>query len=346
MTNFSDFAAVQKIEIGENNHQQRIDNFLKKILKGVPTSRIYKIIRDGQIRINGKRCQAETKLICGDFVRIPPLRISQNLQNSRNLQNIHKKIPILFEDDNLIVVDKPSGMAVHGGSGVSFGVIELLRHQRPEAKFLELAHRLDKETSGILLIAKKKKYLNFLHEIFKNKFGNLVEKIYLLIVKGEFVNEVQKINFPLYKFIDSNGERRVKVDFDQGKQAQTIVKLLARWQDFSLLQAKIITGRTHQIRVHLSHLGFPILGDEKYGDFALNKSLTEKLNRMALHSWKLKLPKHYDNDNDSANDSDADDNFLNFESEIPTKFKNFIQNLGEPKKSLINLNQFKNFYLT
>lgn len=324
MANFSDLSAVQKIEIGENNHQQRIDNFLKRILKGVPTSRIYKIIRDGQIRINGRRCQAETKLNIGDFVRIPPLRISQNsqqnLRSSQSLQNIQQKLKILFEDENLIVVDKPSGMAVHGGSGVSFGVIELLRYQRPQSKFLELAHRLDKETSGILLIAKKKQYLNFLHEIFKNKFDNLVEKIYLVIVKGEFVNELQKINLPLYKFIDKNGERRVKVDFENGKPAQTIVKLLARWQNFSLLQAQIITGRTHQIRVHLSHLGFPILGDEKYGDFALNKAMAEKLNRMALHSWKLKL-----------------ENCFDFQSEIPQKFKIFIQSLGIPKKALIDL---------
>lgn len=331
MNNFSE---VQKIQIGENNEQQRIDNFLKKILKGVPTSRIYKIIRDGQIRINGKRCQAETKLNFGDLIRIPPIRISQNSQNSQNqqssqnLQNIQQKIKILFEDENLIVVDKPAGMAVHGGSGVSFGVIELLRFQRPQSKFLELAHRLDKETSGILLIAKKKKYLNFLHEIFKNKFGNStnsansanLEKIYLVIVKGNFVNEIQKVNFPLFKFIDNNGERRVKVDFDNGKPAQTIIKLLARWQDFSLLQAQIITGRTHQIRVHLSHLGFPILGDEKYGDFALNKNLIAqgKLNRMALHSWKLKL-----------------NNTFDFQSEVPQKFKNFIQSLGTPIKGKI-----------
>ena len=334
----NDFFQVQKIQIGENNDQQRIDNFLKKILKGVPTSRIYKIIRDGQIRINGKRCQAETKLNLGDLVRIPPIRISQNSQNSQNsspqnLQNIQQKLQILFEDENLIVVDKPAGIAVHGGSGVSFGVIELLRHQRPQSKFLELAHRLDKETSGILLIAKKKKYLNFLHEIFKNKFGNLVEKIYLLIVKGSFVNEIQKVNLPLFKFIDKNGERRVKVDFDNGKPAQTIIKLLARWQDFSLLQAQIITGRTHQIRVHLSQLGFPILGDEKYGDFALNKNLTAqaKLNRMALHSWKLTLPKNSEN-NHSKN---GENNFFEFQSEVPQKFKKFIQSLGTPVKGKI-----------
>lgn len=330
----NDFSQVQKVQVGENSDQQRIDNFLKKYLKGVPNSRIYKIIRDGQIRINGKRCQAETKLNLGDLVRIPPIRISQdsqNLQSPQNLQNIQQKLQILFEDENLIVIDKPSGMAVHGGSGVSFGVIELLRFQRPQNKFLELAHRLDKETSGILLIAKKKKYLNFLHEIFKNKFGNStnsansansanLEKIYLVIVKGNFVNEIQKVNFPLFKFIDKNGERRVKVDFDNGKPAQTIIKLLARWQDFSLLQAQIITGRTHQIRVHLSQLGFPILGDEKYGDFALNKNLTAqaKLNRMALHSWKLKL-----------------NNTFDFQSEVPQKLKNFIQSLGTPVKGKI-----------
>ena len=195
-------------------------------------------------------------------------------------------LPILFEDEALLVIDKPEGIAVHGGSGVSFGVIEALRRQRPQAKFLELAHRLDRETSGILLVGKKRLALTALHDMFR-EHGAGADKRYLVLVKGRWMNNTQHVKAPLLKYLTEGGERRVSVHAD-GKPSHTVFRLLARWPEMSLLEAQLKTGRTHQIRVHLAHLGFPILGDEKYGDFALNKQLRPTgLKRMALHAWRM-----------------------------------------------------------
>ncbi|MDP3440935.1 MAG: RluA family pseudouridine synthase, partial [Azonexus sp.] len=195
-------------------------------------------------------------------------------------------LPIIYEDDAMLVINKPEGVAVHGGSGVSFGVIEALRRQRPQAKFLELAHRLDRETSGVLLVGKKRLALTALHDMFR-EHGAGADKRYLVLVKGRWMNATQHVKLPLHKYLTESGERRVSVN-PEGKASHTIFRLLARWPEMSLLEAQLKTGRTHQIRVHLAHLGFPILGDEKYGEFALNKNLKrDGLKRMALHAWRM-----------------------------------------------------------
>jgi 23S rRNA pseudouridine955/2504/2580 synthase len=195
-------------------------------------------------------------------------------------------LPIIYEDEAMLVIDKPEGIAVHGGSGVSFGVIEALRRQRPQAKFLELAHRLDRETSGILLVGKKRLALTALHDMFR-EHGAGADKRYLVLVKGRWMNNTQHVKLPLYKYLTEGGERRVMVR-DDGKASHTVFRLLARWPEMSLLEAQLKTGRTHQIRVHLAHLGFPILGDEKYGDFALNKALKARWPEThGLHAWRM-----------------------------------------------------------
>ena len=276
--------SVTWLEVGEESEGQRIDNFLLRIAKGVPKSHIYRILRSGEVRVNKGRVQAEYRLQVGDRVRVPPMRTadrpSQAAVPSRDFD-------VAFEDDALIVVDKPSGVAVHGGSGVSFGVIEQLRRARPLAKFLELAHRLDRETSGLLVVAKKRVALTKLHDMFRD--GG-ISKRYLALVKGRWRNELQHVRLPLHKYLTAEGERRVSVN-PEGKAAHSIVRLVARWENFSLVEVELKTGRTHQIRVHLAHLGFPIAGDDKYGDFSLNKALQKAgLGRMFLHAAKLALP--------------------------------------------------------
>lgn len=239
------------------------------------------------MRVNSGRVDATYRLCTGDNVRIPPIRIAERPQNEVDeVAKARVDLPIIYEDEAMLVIDKPEGIAVHGGSGVSFGVIEALRRQRPQAKFLELAHRLDRETSGVLLVGKKRLALTALHDMFR-EHGAGADKRYLVLVKGRWMNLTQHVKLPLHKYLTDGGERRVTVD-SQGKASHTVFRLLARWSDMSLLEAQLKTGRTHQIRVHLAHLGFPILGDEKYGDFALNKSLKrEGLKRMALHAWRM-----------------------------------------------------------
>jgi 23S rRNA pseudouridine955/2504/2580 synthase len=225
-------------------------------------------------------------------LRLPPIRVSATTDGVLAAevagQAIKTDLPILYEDDALLVINKPAGIAVHGGSGVSFGVIEALRQQRPQAKLLELAHRLDRETSGILLVAKKRSALTALHDMFREGGqGRGADKRYLVAVQGRWMDPLRNVRLPLLKYLLENGERRVSVN-PEGKASHTVFRLLARWERFSLLEAQLKTGRTHQIRVHLSHLGYPILGDEKYGDFALNKALhKEGLKRMFLHAWKM-----------------------------------------------------------
>ncbi|MBC7204466.1 MAG: RNA pseudouridine synthase, partial [Pusillimonas sp.] len=209
---------VQMLQIGAEQAGQRIDNFLLKTCKGVPKSHIYKAIRSGQVRVNKGRCQAEYRLLEGDIVRVPPFRMSA--ADSRPPAPA-ATFPIVYEDDALLVIDKPAGVAVHGGSGISFGVIEQLRAARPEAKFLELAHRLDRETSGLLIIAKKRSALVALHEMMREGRGR---KRYLALVPGDWVNERQHLRQPLLKWLTASGERRVKVDA-LGKPAHTIINL-------------------------------------------------------------------------------------------------------------------------
>ena len=281
--------SVTHLLIGEEEQGQRLDNFLIRRCKGVPKSHIYRILRSGEVRVNSGRVDATYRLCAGDKLRIPPIRIAERPQNE--VDEVAKQrvdLPIIFEDEAMLVIDKPEGIAVHGGSGVSFGVIEALRRQRPEARFLELAHRLDRETSGILLVGKKRLALTALHDMFR-EHGAGADKRYLVLVKGRWMNATQHVKAPLQKYLTEGGERRVSVNAE-GKASHTVFRLLARWPEMSLLEAQLKTGRTHQIRVHLAHLGFPILGDEKYGDFALNRDLRRgELKRMALHAWRMAL---------------------------------------------------------
>ncbi|MEO8766867.1 MAG: RluA family pseudouridine synthase [Nitrosospira sp.] len=280
--------------VGEDSNGQRIDNFLIKRLKGVPKSHIYQLLRSGQVRLNSKRVDANHKLQLGDMVRIPPMRMAENSTQVRekNVPSPSTPFEILFQDETLLVINKPAGVAVHGGSGVSFGVIEQLRAQHPDWKFLELVHRLDRETSGILFLAKSRGGLIELHRQIR---AGLMEKRYLALVKGKWCNPRQSVKLPLNKYVTAAGERRVAVTTDKGGNkvpmtAHTVFTLKKSWQGFSLLEAELKTGRTHQIRVHLAHLGFPIAGDDKYGDFALNKGLARigpkpRLGRMFLHAF-------------------------------------------------------------
>ena len=281
--------SVTHAVIGDEEQGQRLDNFLIRRCKGVPKSHIYRILRSGEVRVNSRRVDATYRLCAGDRLRIPPIRIAERPQNE--VDEVAKQrvdLPIIHEDEAMLVIDKPEGIAVHGGSGVSFGVIEALRRQRPEARFLELAHRLDRETSGILLVGKKRLALTALHDMFR-EHGAGADKRYLVLVKGRWMNTTQHVKLPLHKYLTDGGERRVSVDAE-GKAAHTVFRLLARWPEMSLLEAQLKTGRTHQIRVHLAHLGFPILGDEKYGDFVLNRELKRTgLKRMALHAWRMAL---------------------------------------------------------
>ena len=279
--------SVTHLVVGEEEQGQRLDNFLIRHCKGVPKSHLYRILRSGEVRVNSGRVDATYRLCCGDKLRIPPIRIAERPQNEVDEAAKQRvDLPIIYEDEALLVIDKPDGIAVHGGSGVSFGVIEALRRQRPQAKFLELAHRLDRETSGVLLVGKKRLALTALHDMFR-EHGAGADKRYLVLVKGRWMNATQHVKEPLYKYLTEGGERRVAVN-PEGKAAHTVFRLLARWPEMSLLEAQLKTGRTHQIRVHLAHLGFPILGDEKYGDFALNRQLKpEGLKRMALHAWRM-----------------------------------------------------------
>lgn len=271
------------LEVGEESAGQRVDNFLLRIAKGVPKSHIYRILRSGEVRVNKGRVAAEYRLQTGDMVRVPPIRISATEKPPVPARSFE----IVFEDDALIVLDKPAGVAVHGGSGVSFGVIEQLRRARPDARFLELAHRLDRETSGLLVVAKKRSALTRLHDLFRD--GG-IGKRYLALVKGRWMNALQHVRLPLHKYSTEDGERRVSVS-EEGKVAHSIVRLVARWENFSLVEVELKTGRTHQIRVHLAHLDFPLAGDDKYGDFALNRDLQKAgLKRMFLHAAKLRLP--------------------------------------------------------
>lgn len=272
--------SVTWMEIDAESAGQRIDNFLFRHLKGVPKSHVYRILR-GEVRVNKKRIDQTYRLQTGDVLRIPPIRVAERPEAEYIPAG---EFPILFEDDALLAVDKPAGTAVHGGSGVSFGVIEQLRHARPQAKFLELVHRLDRETSGVLLVAKKRSALTAMHEIMRE--GNS-DKRYLALVLGQWQNARQHVKLPLHKFDTPQGEKRVMVRED-GQQAHTIFNLQKNWSGFSLLEAELKTGRTHQIRVHLSHLCFPIAGDAKYGDFARNKELMKQgLKRMFLHAHSI-----------------------------------------------------------
>jgi 23S rRNA pseudouridine955/2504/2580 synthase len=285
--------------VDDNGAGQRLDNFLLRHLKGVPKTHIYRIIRSGEVRVNKGRAQADTRLANGDVVRLPPVRVSAQpaLKQEAVAAAPLRAFEVLFEDEALIALNKPAGVAVHGGSGVSFGVIEQLRMARPQAPFLELVHRLDRETSGVLLVAKKRSALHHLQQQFRERHTG---KTYLAMVRGAWPARLKVLDKPLHKYLlpaqdGAEGERRVRVvsrDDPDGMPAVTLVKVRTSHADFSLLEVTIKTGRTHQIRVHLASEGYPILGDDKYGDFELNKALLRApvpLKRMFLHAWRLQL---------------------------------------------------------
>lgn len=292
------------LTVDEQGDGQRLDNYLLRHLKGVPKTHIYRIIRSGEVRINQGRAAADSRVAEGDRVRVPPLRMAQregedvDAHPLSGLSAPAREFPILFEDEQLLVIDKPAGIAVHGGSGISFGVIEQLRRARPDARFLELAHRLDRETSGVLLVAKKPAALKDLQRQLRER---QVGKTYLALALGAWPARVKVIDAPLARYLIDNGqgegERRVRIvrpGDPAGQRAVTLVKVLeclpAAEPEATLLAVTIKTGRTHQIRVHLAGQGHPIAGDDKYGDFARNKALQKQgLRRMFLHAWRLRI---------------------------------------------------------
>ena len=279
-------AAVTTAEVDQEGAGQRVDNFLVRRLKGVPKSHVYRLLRTGQVRVNSRRVDATYRLQSGDRVRIPPVRTAQPAA-ARGVRGpvapLLGRRPLL-EDEWLLAIDKPAGVAVHGGSGVSRGAIEQLRLERPALRSLELVHRLDRDTSGVLLLAKKRSALIELHRQLRD---GLVEKRYLVLVAGRWRSARQVVKLPLVRRVTAQGERRVSVEAG-GMPSHTEFTLQRHLPGFSLLAAQLRTGRTHQIRVHLAHLGFPIAGDDKYGDFALNKALGRRgLKRMFLHAAEL-----------------------------------------------------------
>jgi len=274
---------IQYIEIDDSSEDQRIDNFLFKLFKDVPKNHIFKIIRNGEVRVNKKRIKTLYKLKINDVVRIPPINF---IEKKEKTPSTAFKPEIIFEDEWLLVVNKPSGLAVHGGSGIDFGLIELMRHLNPEHRFLELVHRIDKNTSGIIVIAKKRSALRLMQELFRNK---KIKKNYLVAVKGNWDLQKKEVILRLEKKQTPEGHHvNVVEDPLKGKLSKSIFYLVKKTPHKSLLSVQIITGRTHQIRVQLAFLGFPVLGDDKYGDFALNKKLhSSGLKRMFLHAHKL-----------------------------------------------------------
>ncbi len=279
--------SVSKILIGSEQAGQRLDNFLFRMLKGVPKSRIYRMLREGELRVSGRRSKPDYKLVEGDEIRIPPVRVAEPAETPPVGPITHPLLErVIYRDDALLVIDKPAGQAVHGGSGVSLGIIEQLRQELPDARFLELAHRLDKETSGILVLALKRSALVELHRMLRE---GEPKKTYLALAVGEWRDPVRHIKLSLHKFLTEDGERRVEVN-DEGQRAHTIFRRIKVAGGYSLLEAELKTGRTHQIRVHLAAVHHPIAGDTKYGSAELNRTLKHQgLKRMFLHSARLEI---------------------------------------------------------
>lgn len=318
-------AAASHLTVDEDSAGQRLDNFLIRVLKGVPKTHIYRIIRSGEVRRNKGRVSADDRVESGDVLRIPPIRISERVEEKKAHPAPPRDFPVVFEDDWLLAIDKPAGVAVHGGSGVSFGVIEQMRQARPGARLLELVHRLDRETSGLLLIAKKKSALKALQNQFRERETG---KTYLALVKGNWPSKLKVLNQPLHKYLTPDGERRVKVttkEDPEGMASVSLVHVAARMSappgmaadlpdGFSLLEVTIKTGRTHQIRVHLASAGYPIAGDDKYGDFDLNRQLVKLgMKRMFLHAWRLRL-KHPSTGNE-----------IGLQSELPLELQDWVR---------------------
>ena len=292
------------VAIDEGSAGQRLDNFLVKLLKGVPKSHVHRVIRSGEVRVNQGRAGADTRLALGDRIRVPPVRVAAPRSDGDGFATVPARhFTVLFEDEHLIAIDKPAGVAVHGGSGVSFGVIEQLRRARPDEKLLELVHRLDRETSGVLLVARKRTSLVALQDQLRRRDPQLA-KTYLALVRGAWPARLKVIDVALHKYLSAEGERRVRVveaDHEAARRSISLVKVVRRFAAFTLLEVTIKTGRTHQIRVHLADAGHPIVGDSKYGDFELNKALargvpwlgvrvtTNRYSGMFLHAARLRI---------------------------------------------------------
>ncbi len=280
---------VRHVTVDEASHGQRLDNFLMRIAKGVPKSHLWRIIRSGEVRVNRKKANPSDKVFTGDDIRIPPVRVA--MREAKPVPKIDDKdLVVLFEDKDIIVIDKPAHMAVHGGSGVSFGLIERLRATREAAPFLELVHRLDKETSGAIIIAKTRKALVRLHEAIRE---GKVFKTYLALLIGECDFDVKHVKNRLLKFVTKSGERRVRID-SEGQESHSIFKVIERFEGATFVEVNLKTGRTHQIRVHAASLGHPIVGDDKYGNFEMNDALAtgawgSKFNRMFLHAHRIEF---------------------------------------------------------
>jgi 23S rRNA pseudouridine955/2504/2580 synthase len=306
---------VRKVRIDAEAAGQRIDNFLRRELPGVPKGRLYRLLRRGEVRVNGGRVRADYKLLAGDEVRIPPaqVRAAGAAPDPRAAQDLLQRI--LYEDKRLLVLDKPSGIAVHGGSGISHGAVELLRHGRPELKDLSLVHRLDRETSGCLVLAKRRSALRELHARFRE---GMVEKNYLGLAVGDWQLGEQLIDEPLLVQNRKGGERHVIVS-NEGKPAQTRVQLSRKHGPYSLLLCAPLTGRTHQIRVHLEHYDHPLLGDERYGDKEENKVARKLgLKRLFLHAQSIAFP-------------DQSGNELHFTAPLADDLELFLQRVADSR---------------
>ncbi|HJU20868.1 MAG TPA: RluA family pseudouridine synthase [Casimicrobiaceae bacterium] len=307
------------LTVGDDAAGQRIDNFLLRALKGVPKSHIYRILRSGEVRLNKGRVGPERRLVSGDVVRIPPIRTAVTPRTrTQPARPLAFEPALLHEDDWLIAIDKPAGVAVHGGSGVALGLIERLRASRPDARFLELVHRLDRETSGVLLVAKKRAALTELHRQLRD---GEIDKRYLVLVRGPWRDATREVNMPLHKFVTRAGERRVRPDAS-GKASVTVFRRMQTWRTIdppmALLEAQLETGRTHQIRVHLAHLGHAIAGDDKYGDFAWNRELAKAgLSRMFLHARRTTF-KH-----------PASGETMTIDSPLPEELASFLASLSK-----------------
>jgi len=304
-------SGVRKVRIDTEQAGQRIDNFLRRELPGLPKSRLYRIIRRGEVRVNGGRIKVEYRLAAGDEVRIPPARVNDGPGEAPPGKIASLENHVLFEDKRILVINKPSGIAVHGGSGISHGVIELLRESRPEIRDLSLVHRLDRETSGCLVLAKRRSALRELHERFRQ---GTVEKNYLALVAGDWQFGEHLVDAPLLVQHRKNGERHVVVS-DGGKAARTLFRLSRTFGRYSLLQCQPETGRTHQIRVHALHAGHPLAGDDRYGDAEVNTAAAKLgLKRLFLHAQSIAFP------DDSGNE-------LHFTAPLPDDLDRFLQRI-------------------
>ncbi len=304
-------AAVRQLTVDAESAGQRLDNYLLRLLKGVPKTHVYRVIRSGEVRVNKGRAGADTRVAEGDVIRVPPMRLAAPPAGPPAPA---REFPVLLEDEHLLAIDKPAGVAVHGGSGVSSGVIEQLRRSRPQARFLELVHRLDKETSGILLLAKKRSALTALQDQFRARDTG---KVYAALVFGDWPASLKVIDLPLHKTLDAAGERQVRVvspAHADGRRSISLVKVARALPGLTLLEVTIKTGRTHQIRVHLAHSGHPIVGDPKYGDFARNKLFARerRLERMFLHARQLGF------------DHPADGRRITLQAALPAAFETLL----------------------